>query len=457
MGKLNVNLELVKKYNQPGPRYTSYPPAPQFSRDIDWTRLRPFVEANNQSNRDLSLYFHLPFCYQLCWFCGCTTIITRRQGESEIYLRYLDKEMDLMRPLLDGKRRVVQLHFGGGTPTFLLPNEIRSLGRSLRSRFLFAENYEAGVEIDPRGVTYDHVQALREAGFNRASMGIQDNNPVVQKSVHRIQPMELNEQVVEWIRQAGFPSLNIDLMYGLPHQTPESFEQTLNDVLRLRPDRLAIFSYAHVPWMKPAQRILESHCLPSAETKLQILKTTIEKLTSEGFAYIGMDHFAREEDELALAQKQKSLQRNFQGYSTRGGADIYAFGMSAISQTDTVYWQNLKELPAYYAALDQGQSPQVKGFILSQDDQYRRHTIMRLMCDLELDFDRLSEELKIPAASYFAAELDGMKDLELDGLIRLEGQRLLVTEEGRLLIRNIAMRFDAYLPKQVERRFSKTI
>lgn len=456
MGKLEVDLDLVAKYNVPGPRYTSYPPAPRFTPEIGWPDLQEHVRKNNETERELSLYFHLPFCRSLCWFCGCTTVITKDQGQSARYLQYLQKELALLAPLLNPARKVGQLHFGGGTPTFLLPSEIRALGQMIHAQFQFDENVEAGVEIDPRGVTQDHLSALREAGFNRISMGVQDNDPLVQKSVHRLQPKELTDQVVQWIRDAGFVSLNIDLIYGLPHQTVESFAHTVDEILALKPDRLVTFSYAHVPWLKPSQKILAKD-LPTPEVKLQLLKYTIEKLTSEGYAYIGMDHFARETDELTVAQRQKTLQRNFQGYSTHGGADIYAFGMSAISQTDCVYWQNLKELPDYYAALDQGRSPEIKGYILTDDDKIRRQTILRLMCDLSLDFAAMSRLLQVDFARYFARELEGLADLAADGLIRLNGGGLEVTPVGRLLIRNIAMRFDAYLEQEKERRFSKTI
>lgn len=457
MSVLKVNLDLVKKYNVPGPRYTSYPPATQFNAQLPQERVLEAIRANNETAGDLSLYFHLPFCQTLCWFCGCTTVITTQQGQSATYLKYLEKEMDLMKPFLNPKRKAVQLHFGGGTPTFLLPEEIRELGRMIQSRFDFSPDIEAGVEVDPRRLELDHVRALREAGFNRASMGVQDNNPVVQKAVHRIQPFEQTKQVVEWIRQTGFKSVNIDLIYGLPYQTPASFEKTLDEVLTLRPDRFAIFNYAHVPWIKPAQKIFKDGLLPSAEVKLELLKLTIEKLTSSGYVYIGMDHFALEDDELAVAQRQKTLQRNFQGYSTRGGADIYAFGMSSISQADGIYWQNQKELPVYYGELDQGRRPIARSYLLTADDRIRRVTIMRLMCDLGVDFAALSQTLGIDFEKYFARELDSMADLEADGLIVRAAGGFNVTEIGRLLIRNIAMRFDVYLPAEKERRFSKTI
>jgi len=459
MSKLNVDLDLVKKYNVPGPRYTSYPPAPQFTDQVTWPEVAGKIAGTQQAERGISLYFHIPFCESLCWFCGCTTVITTQHEQGTLYLKYLDKEMELMSARINPRRQVVQLHWGGGTPTFLTPAEIRSLGQSIRKYFHLAPDIEAGVEIDPRRLTRDHVAALREVGFNRASIGVQDFNPEVQTAVHRIQPLEDTEQAMQWARAAGFPSVNLDLIYGLPRQTVESFEKTLDEILKLGPDRLAVFSYAHVPWMKPAQKILEQQAaLPSAETKLNLLKLVIEKLTqNDRYTYIGMDHFARPADELAVAQRQKTLQRNFQGYSTKGGADIYAFGMSAISQANGIYWQNIKDLPAYYKVLDSGWEPFAKGYILSGDDKIRRHTIMRLMCDMSLDYGALSKDLEIDFARYFHAELESLTDLEQDGLLRRGADGLAVSDTGRLFIRNIAMRFDRYLPAARERRFSKTI
>jgi oxygen-independent coproporphyrinogen-3 oxidase len=459
MSKLNVDLDLVQKYNVPGPRYTSYPPAPQFTDKITWPEVEAKIAQSQPSARGLSLYFHIPFCESLCWFCGCTTVITTQRDKGAQYLQYLDKEMERMSARINPERKVVQLHWGGGTPTFLAPDDIRRLGQSIRKHFNFASDIEAGVEMDPRRLTRDHITALREIGFNRASIGVQDFNPTVQTAVHRIQPRDLTEMAIQWARDAGFPSVNLDLIYGLPYQTVESFEQTLDEIIKLAPDRLAVFSYAHVPWIKPAQKILEQEAaLPTAETKLAILKLIIEKLTRDDrYTYIGMDHFARPADELAVAQRQKTLQRNFQGYSTKGGADIYGFGMSAISQTDGVYWQNFKELPAYCETLDSARAPFAKGYILSDDDRVRRHTIMRLMCDLCLDYAALSDFLGIDFMSYFNAELESLGDLEQDGLLERGNGGLVVNDVGRLFIRNIAMRFDRYLPAAKERRFSRTI
>jgi oxygen-independent coproporphyrinogen III oxidase len=454
---LHVDVDLVRKYNVPGPRYTSYPPATHFTQDLARDRILEGIRANNQAPRDLSLYYHLPFCYSLCWYCGCTTVITPQQAKSATYLQYLEKEMDLLKPLIHPQRKVLQLHFGGGTPTFLLPDEIRRLGQLIHDRFTLHPEVEAGVEIDPRRIVRDHLVALREIGFNRASFGVQDHDPIVQKAIHRIQPFDQTRAAVDWAREAGFGSVNVDLIYGLPHQTPQSFERTIDEVLTLEPDRFAVFNYAYVPWIKPAQKIIPEASLPSAETKLQLLKLTIEKLTSVGYVYIGMDHFARANDELALAQQHKTLQRNFQGYSTRGGADIYAFGMSSISQTDQLYWQNLKALPDYYRELDQDRHPIAKGFFLSADDQIRRTTIMRLMCDLALDYRAMSGLLQIDFPAYFAAELGSLEDLSADGLLNRRPGGFSVTETGRLFIRNIAMRFDAHLQRETERRYSRTV
>jgi oxygen-independent coproporphyrinogen-3 oxidase len=454
---LRVDLDLVRKYNVPGPRYTSYPPATHFTDGLSQEQILEGIRANNRTARELSLYFHLPFCYSLCWYCGCTTVITPQQSQSATYLKYLDRELDLMSRQLNPERSVVQLHFGGGTPTFLIPDEIRDLGRMIHRRFRMDPDVEAGVEIDPRRLTRDHLVALREIGFNRASLGVQDHDPVVQKAVHRIQPFEQSEAAVTWAREAGFRSVNIDLIYGLPHQTPETFERTLDQVLTLAPDRFAVFNYAYVPWIKPAQKIIKESTLPSAATKLQLLKLTIEKLTGSGYVYIGMDHFARATDELAVAQKSKTLQRNFQGYSTRGGADIYAFGMSPISQTEELYWQNHKELPDYYAHLDREKLPLAKGYILTEDDRRRRIVIMRLMCDFSLDYAQMSSRLGLDFASAFAGEIASLSDLEGDGLLERDSRGFVVTELGRLFIRNIAMRFDAHLPKETERRYSRTV
>ena len=457
MSELSVDLNLVRKYDVPGPRYTSYPPATRFSEEYDADRLHKLIQANKQSNRDLSLYCHIPFCESLCWFCGCTTVITSKHQEGTSYLDYLDKEMALFCNGESPHRKVVQMHLGGGTPTFLRPDEIRKLGSILHKHFGETPDCEAGVEVDPRRLTKEHVTALWEAGFNRASMGVQDNNAKVQEAVHRIQPMEITSQSVEWLRETGFKSINIDLIYGLPFQTESSYEKTLEEIISLSPNRLAVFSYAHVPWIKPAQKILERNNLPSPETKLNLLKLIIEKLTAEGYVYIGMDHFARPDDELAIAQARKTLQRNFQGYSTFGGADIHAFGMSSVSQIPDAYWQNIKELKEYYQAVDDGKTPIAKGYIVSGDEKKYRTVITRLMCDLSLDYDDLSDRLDIDFRDEFTDSLAGLQDMVDDGLLTRNESGLSVTNAGRLFIRNIAMRFDPNIESSSTTRYSMTI
>jgi oxygen-independent coproporphyrinogen-3 oxidase len=458
MSTLKVDLDLVQKYNVAGPRYTSYPPATKFTEALTWPELAEKILENNKTDRGLSLYFHIPFCETLCWFCGCTTVITLNHSQGQTYLDYLEKEVAQMATLINPRRKTVQLHFGGGSPTFLSPDEIRRLGDIIHKYFKFSDDIEAGVEIDPRRLTRDHVVALREIGFNRASLGVQDFEPAVQEAVHRIQPREMTQQTIDWLRETGFSSINLDLIYGLPHQSVESFNRTLDIVLDMQPDRLAVFSYAHVPWVKPAQKILEQKVLPSAEIKLQLLKNVIERLTEKNrYIYIGMDHFARPKDELVLAQRNKTLQRNFQGYSTHGNADIYAFGMSAISQIPDAYWQNEKELLKYYAALDAGKVPLTRGYVVSDEDKIRRDTIMRVMCDLGLNYAAMSQRLGINFASHFEREIESLAMFEADGLVRRSENGLEVTETGRLFIRNIAMCFDNTLAAPGERKHSRTI
>jgi oxygen-independent coproporphyrinogen III oxidase len=458
MSTLHVDLDLVKKYNVAGPRYTSYPPATKFTDSVPWDELDARIGANNRSARDLSVYFHIPFCETLCWFCGCTTVITLNHDKGADYIDYLGREVAKMSSRLNPARQAVQLHFGGGSPTFLRPDEIRRLGAIIHRHFTFSPEIEASVEVDPRRLTRDHLVALREIGFNRASMGVQDFDPKVQEAIHRIQPREMTRQAMDWMRELGFGSINLDLIYGLPHQTPKSFDKTLDTVLEMQPDRLAMFSYAHVPWIKPAQKILEQKILPSPETKLQVLKLVIEKLTADGrYVYIGMDHFARPDDELAVAQRNKQLQRNFQGYSTRSGSDIYAFGMSSISQIPDAYWQNEKDLPKYQEAVDAGRMPWQRAYFVTGEDKIRRETIMRVMCDLSLDFAAMSQKLGIDFENHFAVELASLEPFQTDGLVRCTPAGFTVTDSGRLFIRNIAMCFDNTLGPAGERRHSRTI
>jgi len=457
---MNIDLNLLKKYDVPGPRYTSYPPAPNFKESFTHEDfLTEIINSNYGENlSDLSLYFHIPYCDTLCYFCGCNMIVTRNHDRMKEYIKYLKTEIDLLRQYINPERKVAQLHWGGGTPTSFNPDEINSLISYINQSFEFKENAECGCEIDPRGLTKEHLVALREGGFNRISMGVQDFNEKVQKYVNRIQPEEMTRQVVEWVRELGFQSINLDLMYGLPFQTVETFEITLNKILELSPDRLAVFNYAHVPWMKKHQALIHPEDLPSPQEKLDILKMTIEKLTSHGYVFIGMDHFAKPNDELAIALREKKLYRNFQGYSTNAGCDLYAFGITSISQLKNVYAQNVKTEKEYFQSLDNERLPVLRGYKLNEDDQIRRTVIMKLMCDFELNFGEIENQYGINFKDYFKNSLNSLGEMVDDGLLVLSDDRIKVTEMGRLLIRNIAMKFDGFIERQQDQmKYSRTI
>lgn len=437
-------LDLIRKYSIPGPRYTSYPPATQFTADLPALRLEDAIAEDNAPGAGpISLYFHLPFCETRCWFCGCNTIITRRRESATEYLDDLAREMQLTAERMDCTRPVTQIHLGGGTPTFFPPDELRRLGALVRRHFRLAPDAEFSVEVDPRRLTHEHVVALREIGANRASLGVQDTDPKVQLAVHRFQPHHLNRKVFEWLRADGFESINVDLIFGLPLQQAEGFVRTIDDVLALSPDRLSVFSYAHVPWIKPAQKIFDDReQLPTAEEKLAMFAVAHEKLTAAGFADIGLDHFARPDDSLAVAQRAGTLHRNFQGYTTQAGASLYAFGISSISATETSYRQNSKALLEWKTALAAGKLPIERGLRLTAEDQRRRTIIMRLMCDRRLNYAALSRRLGLDFAETYAADLGRLDDLREDGLIHFTAQGLEVTPVGIPLLRVIAMRFD---------------
>lgn len=443
-----LDLDLIRKYSIPGPRYTSYPPATKFTAELSSLDLDHAIAEDNQRGAGpISLYFHLPFCESRCWFCGCNTVITRRRDSAGEYLDDLVREVKLTAAQMDCSRPVTQIHFGGGTPTFFPPDELRRLGALIAEYFPNrATDCEFSVEIDPRRLSADHVVALREIGANRASLGVQDTNPRVQLAIHRLQPQSVNRQAFEWLRAEGFGSINVDLIYGLPLQTPTTFAQTNEDVLSLGPDRLSVFSYAHVPWIKPAQKIFEDReQLPDAEQKLAMFAIAHEKLTGAGYVDIGLDHFARPDDELAVSLREGTLHRNFQGYSTRGGASLYSFGMSSISATADSYRQNHKTLPEWRAALDAGQLPVERGLRLTAEDQRRRTIIMRLMCDRRLDFAALSRALEVDFAGTYAAELASLSDLVADGIVTRSSTGIEVTPIGVPLLRVVAMRFDPYV------------
>lgn len=456
----DVDLDLVKKYDKAGPRYTSYPTAPHFHEGFTGEDYKnEILRTNEQENPpDLSLYFHIPYCDTLCYFCGCNMIVTRNRTRIAEYIDYLKKEIDLLKNYIDTDRKVTQVHWGGGTPTHLKPDEIRELSSYINNSFKFRDDVETGCEIDPRELTKDHLVALREGGFNRISMGVQDFNPEVQKAVNRMQSEELTSKVIDWVKELGFHSFNLDLIYGLPLQTVDEFAKTVDKIIKLDPDRIALFNFAHVPWMKKHQKLINADDLPSPEDKLQILKMSVAKLTSAGYEFIGMDHFAKPDDELTVALKEKKLYRNFQGYSTRAGADLFGFGITSISQLGNIYVQNLKEEKPYYESLDKGEIPSFKGYKLTEDDILRRHVIMKVMCDFELDFKSIEDKFGINFEKYFAWGLENLKPLIEDGLAKIDNRKLKVSEMGRLLIRNIAMNFDGYIERKEDNmRYSRTV
>lgn len=438
-------LDLIRKYSVAGPRYTSYPPATQFSSSVPLEQFEAAISADNRPGAGpMSLYFHLPFCESLCWYCGCNKVITKNRDDAGLYLNDLVREVALTAAKIDCRRPVSQIHLGGGTPTFFPPVELARLGQLIHGTFNVAKNCEFSVEIDPRTLTLEHVEALTAIGANRASIGVQDTDPKVQVAIHRWQPNRLNSQAVGWLRDSGFRSVSVDLIYGLPKQDEETFGRTINDVLSLDPDRLSVFSYAHVPKLKPSQRIFDHlGLLPPPESKLAMAALAHEKLTRAGYVDIGLDHFARPNDELAVAQRKGTLQRNFQGYSTAAGASLYAFGISSISSTRDSYRQNFKSLDKWRAALDAGRLPVERGLILTPEDRRRRSLIMRLMCDRRIDFASTSAELGVDVEKEYSAEISGLADLEADGLLFRSVDGIEVLPRGVALLRVIAMRFDA--------------
>jgi len=458
--EITVDINTLLKYDKAGPRYTSYPTAPVWNEAFGPDKFREKIIETNRadSTAPLSLYFHIPFCYSLCFYCGCNSIITRKKGHAGEYISYLKREMENIARLVNRERRVVQLHWGGGSPDFLSPSEMKELYGYISDNFTIDNDAEAGVELDPRETTLEHVKTLKGLGFNRISMGIQDLNPRVQEAVNRIQSEETSGRLVNWCRDLGFESINVDLIYGLPFQTADSFKETVDRIIALNPERIAVFNYAHVPWMKKHQKMIHEEDLPRGREKLEILKMVIEKFTVAGYVYIGMDHFAKSDDELCIAQREKTLYRNFQGYTTKAGCDLYGFGMTSISMVGNCYAQNLKALNDYYAAVNAGIMATHRGYELTDDDILRRHIITRLMCDFELRKRDVEIKYGIDFNDYFNDELKRLDAFQDDGLLKLGPDRIEISDSGRILIRNIAMVFDAYLnaPGR-EMKFSRTI
>jgi oxygen-independent coproporphyrinogen-3 oxidase len=451
--------DLIAKYSVNGPRYTSYPTALQFREDFDPADYLHAAADPGASETNLSLYFHIPFCDTVCFYCGCNKVITKNRKRARPYLERVKRELALQATCFDTTRPVTQLHWGGGTPTFLSHDEMAELMAATRAHFTLQSDAqgEYSVEVDPREASAQTIVHLRTLGFNRLSLGVQDFDPLVQQAINRIQPLELTESVMRAARTSGFHSISVDLIYGLPHQSVASFGRTLDQMLELAPDRLSVFGYAHMPQLFKMQRQMDPATLPSPDERFALLRLVVEKLTGAGYVYIGMDHFALPTDELALAQSRRTLHRNFQGYSTRAECDLIGFGASAIGKVGDVYAQNAKTLTSYEAAIGQGHLAIERGLRLSADDRLRRDIITQLMCNMTLRFDEFEAAYGIRFVNAFAPELERLRQFEKDGLVRIGSGALSVKLAGRMLVRNIAMVFDRYLGQQPLQKFSRTV
>lgn len=455
----HISEEFLQKYNRPGPRYTSYPTAPVWKDDFGPDDLEKSFEAADERKTPVSLYMHLPFCESLCLFCACNVSIQKNKDVAIPYLAALKREIEHVGKRISKQRPVVQFHWGGGTPTYLSPAQMEGLFGFARERFTFSSGAEIGIEIDPRVTSQEHLETLRRLGFNRLSMGIQDFEERVQKTINRVQPYEMTRDTIQTARQLGFESLNVDLIYGLPYQTADSFRATVEQVLTLSPDRVAMFSYAHVPWLRKQQGSFAVH-LPEGMEKFRIFRAGLEGFLAAGYLYIGMDHFARPADELAVAQKNRTLHRNFQGYTTKAGADLYGMGVSAISSVGDTYAQNVREVPAYETRASERGIATMRGYRLSNDDRLRRTVIGRLLCHAVIRKSDVEHEFGIDFDDYFAPELDRLKETSEEGLVTLGRDEITVTPLGRIFIRCVAMTFDRYLKEQqMDKRplFSKTL
>jgi oxygen-independent coproporphyrinogen III oxidase len=453
------HADLLARYNANGPRYTSYPTALQFRDDFDQADYLRAAADPGAAATDLSLYFHIPFCDTVCFYCGCNKVATKNRGHARPYLDRLKRELELQAACFDATRPVSQLHWGGGTPTFLSHDEMTELMAATREHFTLRPDAlgEFSIEVDPREASAKTIVHLRNLGFNRLSLGVQDFDPLVQRAINRIQPLEMTASVMRAARATGFHSIGVDLIYGLPHQTVDSFSRTLDMMLALAPDRLSVFGYAHMPKLFKMQRQMDASALPSPAVRFTLLRLVVERLTSAGYVYIGMDHFALPSDELAIAQAQRTLHRNFQGYSTRAECDLIGFGASSIGKVGDVYAQNAKDLPGYAAAIDAGRLAITRGVRLTADDRLRRDIITQLMCNLELRFDEFEAAYGIRFGQTFASELERLRGFAEDGLLSISADKLEVLVPGRMLVRNIAMVFDRYLGQQRTARFSRTV
>jgi len=455
----DVSVDLLRRYNVPGPRYTSYPTAPVWREGFGPQEYENVLAESREKERPapLSLYLHLPFCEHLCYFCACTVVISGNHSVEEPYLATIEREIAWVSARAGSDRQVIQLHWGGGTPTYFSPERAGRLAGRLREAFRFAPDAEVSVEIDPRVTSREHLAVLREMGFNRVSMGVQDFDPTVQKAVNRIQSAEQTADLVAAARELGYGGINMDLIFGLPHQTPESFSRTIDRVLAIGPDRLAVYSYANVPWMKKHQKLLEPK-LPSEREKFEIFRTALSRFTESGYEYIGMDHFARPDDELSLARRNRTLHRNFQGYTTKAGTDLLGLGMSAIGAIGDAFVQNRRDLPGYRSAVESSGSAAFRGFRLSLDDRLRREIIASMLCHGVVEIPEIEAKYGIRFGEYFADALERLGACAADGLVQISATELAATPLGRVFLRNLAMPFDAYLPAQLEKPvFSRTL
>jgi len=450
-----IDFEKYAKYSRPAPRYTSYPTAVEF-KDLKPEDIIPFYE---NSTKPLSLYFHIPFCKSACYFCGCNVTYTSKEDKKVRYLEYLKKELEILKRYLDTKREVIQLHFGGGTPTFLSAEQLKQLLDMIKEYFPnFSDEAENSIEVDPRYLTEEQMKVLVEGGINRISFGVQDFNEKTQKAVNRIQSYELTKSVVDLARKYGINSINIDLIYGLPYSTFETFKKTLDLTLSLNPDRLAVFNYAHVPWLKKGMRKIDETTLPHPSEKLKILKYSIDFFESNGYKMIGMDHFAKPTDELFKALQNGELHRNFQGYTTKGGADLIGIGLTSIGEVEDAYMQNYKDLKSYEKALDEGKLPTFRGVILNEEDKIRKRVIMELMANFSFNIKRFEKETNINFFEKFKNEIKELDEFIEEGLVNITNDRIDVTKTGRLLIRNIVLVFDEYFKKMKNKKaFSKSV
>ena len=456
---MNLDFKKFLKYSKPGPRYTSYPTALEFSDAYAYDEYIKKLESQD-SARPLSLYFHLPFCKNACYFCGCNVVFTSKEDKMLRYMEYLKRELKILSKHLDCNREVIQMHFGGGTPTFFTAEQLQEIIAEIKSYFPnFIEGAEISCEIDPRHINENQMRVMSEAGFNRVSFGIQDFNEKVQIAVHRVQPYNITKDAMDLARKYNMLSVNVDLIYGLPFQTLDTFKETLSLALTLNPDRFAVFNYAHVPWLKKTMRKIDETTLPLPDEKLQIMQYTIDFLTENGYKMIGMDHFAKPEDELFKAIEKGELHRNFQGYTTKGGADLIGVGLTSIGEGVDSYNQNFKDMASYEAAIEAEKLPFERGVVLNEDDQIRQYVIMELMSNFKLDIKRFEKLYGVEFQTYFADAIVELQPFVDEGLISMDDAKIECSQTGTLLIRNISMAFDAYMHQHSgsKKTFSKTV